>query len=351
MAEPLLLGVDGGNTKTIALLARADGTVVGAGRAFGCADIHQTQLDDALAVIRSAVAAALVAAGVAPAPPTTPIGDDSPICASAFSLAGADWPEDLELLAGRLDHWASGPVVVNDAIGALRAAIPRGPGVVVVCGTGAATGARGADGQTWHSSFWQEPQGARELGEHALRAVLRAELGIDPPTRLTAGVLDALGAPDVETLLHRRTRRDRESNRDAAVLAPLVLDTAEAGDPTAAAIVRGQGVALGQTAIAAARRVGVADAPFALALAGGVFRHPGRLMHDMVLDTARAGSPGVHEVRPRLEPAAGALLLAFDAAGMPVDAAVDTRLHATLPEAALYDTHPASVTGTDARSA
>ena len=36
MTERLLLGVDGGNSKTIALLARADGTIVGAGRAGAC---------------------------------------------------------------------------------------------------------------------------------------------------------------------------------------------------------------------------------------------------------------------------------------------------------------------------
>ena len=38
----LLLGVDGGNTKTIALVARRDGTVVGVGTA-GCADIHNAR--------------------------------------------------------------------------------------------------------------------------------------------------------------------------------------------------------------------------------------------------------------------------------------------------------------------
>ena len=35
----LLLGVDGGRTKTVALVAEPGGAIVGAGRA-GCADIH-----------------------------------------------------------------------------------------------------------------------------------------------------------------------------------------------------------------------------------------------------------------------------------------------------------------------
>jgi N-acetylglucosamine kinase-like BadF-type ATPase len=35
----LVLGVDGGNTKTLALVAREDGAVIGTGRA-GCGDIY-----------------------------------------------------------------------------------------------------------------------------------------------------------------------------------------------------------------------------------------------------------------------------------------------------------------------
>ena len=36
--------------------------------------------------------------------------------------------------------------------------------VVIVAST------RAADGRYWHSSWWQEPQGAEQLGEKALRA-------------------------------------------------------------------------------------------------------------------------------------------------------------------------------------
>ena len=35
----LVLGVDGGNTKTLALIVRGDGAILGAGRA-GCGDIY-----------------------------------------------------------------------------------------------------------------------------------------------------------------------------------------------------------------------------------------------------------------------------------------------------------------------
>lgn len=337
----LVLGVDGGNTKTIAIAAAADGTVVGAARALGGSDIYAVGVDAAIASIERVADEALRAAASGPGAGAGAGSLASPE-AAAFSLAGADWPEDIAVLRERLAARWPEPLVVNDAIGALRAAVPEGPGVVVVCGTGAATGARGVDGRTWHSSFWQEPQGAYELGVRTLHAVFRAELRIDPPTALRTAVLEALGEHDVEAVLHRTTRREGRDRQLAAGLAPVLLDVAERGDPVAIAIVRAQGVSLGQTALAAARQVGIERLPFALALAGGVLRHAGAALRETIVATVLAEAPQASIVRPTIEPAAGALLLAFDRAGIEVTEAVEARLRATLPPADLFDTHPAS---------
>src|SRR5919204_4180137 len=124
----LLLGVDGGNTKTVAVAARTDGTVVGTGRA-GCADIHNAASpDEALAEIARACASALAATGARAAD----------IAAAAFSLAGADWPEDFELLRRALAEalgLTEPPIVVNDAIGAIRSGTHDGVGAAIACGT------------------------------------------------------------------------------------------------------------------------------------------------------------------------------------------------------------------------
>jgi N-acetylglucosamine kinase-like BadF-type ATPase len=334
---PLLIGVDGGNTKTIALVARADGSIVGAARHLGGSDIYAMPPDEAIAAIEATADEALVASAGG--------GETHAavrVSAAAFSLAGADWPEDVALLEGRLAGRWPAAVVVNDAIGALRATIPTGPGVVVVCGTGVATGARGPDGTTWHSSFWQLPLGAHELGRLGLQAVVRSELGIDPPTALTAAVLHAAGEPDVESLLHRTTRREGRDRRLVASLAPAVLDAAEHGDPAAITIVREEGVAIGRTALAGARRVGIGGVPYGLALAGGVLRHAGEALRATIVATVLSETPLASVVRPTLEPAAGALLLAFDRAGVAVTPAVEERLRSTLPPSGLFDTHPAA---------
>lgn len=91
-----VLAVDGGNTKTIALIADIHGSILGKGRS-GSSDIYNTvgaaryglsAVDFAIANIEAAVQQALQAAHIQPAMPT----------ASVFNLAGADWPENFEVL-------------------------------------------------------------------------------------------------------------------------------------------------------------------------------------------------------------------------------------------------------------
>jgi N-acetylglucosamine kinase-like BadF-type ATPase len=325
-----VLGVDAGNTKTIALVARLDGQIVGMGRA-GCGDIYGAVSDEAaLNEIEHAVDAALRQAG---------IGREA-LVAGAFSAAGADWPEDFAYLQAAMAQRALGRriVIVNDAIGALRAGSPDGTGVVIACGTGVATGVRSPSGQVWHTSFWQEPHGAYQLAEKTLRAVYRAELQIDPPTSLTAHVLDFFGTRSVEEVLHRFTSRRGARPAHIGRLARALLDEASRGDATARRIVVEHGASLGDYALAAARRVGIEYDPFYLVLAGGVFRHPSPLMTEALLARVRATSPGIQAMNSRFEPAVGAVMLALEASGVTIDEALLGRLAPTLPPSSLFET-------------
>ena len=330
-AARFVLGVDAGNSKTIALVARLDGAIVGTGRG-GCGDIYgAASAQAALDAVAEAVGGALRMAGLTA----------DALVAGAFSMAGADWPEDYASLHAAMEGRGFGQtiVIVQDALGALRAGSPENWGVAVVCGTGAAIGGRAPDGHIWHTSFWQEGLGGGSLGMRMLRAVLRAELGIDPPTTLTARVLAFSGQSTVEALLHAHTAHGTPAFGEAARLAPLLLDAAEAGDPTARAIVLEHGIGMGDYALATARRLGIAGTPFPLVLAGGVLRHPSPLLEQAIVARVRAAAPGAVPLRSRFEPAVGALLLALEAAAVRVDEALLARLEATAPEAALYATH------------
>src|SRR5262249_2945042 len=182
----LLLGVDGGNTKTIAVVARRDGAVVGVGKS-GLSDIHgaPTPSDGAAEIVR-AVDSALAAAEATV----------SDLDAALFSLAGADWPEGLGFLRrglGRRLGLAGQPGIVNDAVGAIRSGSPDWTGIAVVCGTGGAVGARNEQGDVFHYGFWPDGTGGGALGAQGLAAVWRADLGVGPETTLTGRALERWG--------------------------------------------------------------------------------------------------------------------------------------------------------------
>ena len=199
MSVRSLLGVDGGNSKTIALRRRPDGAIVGAGRA-GCGD-HYVAPRPGAAYRRDRArrsASALEAAGAVP----------SRIERGVLSLAGADWPEDCEAYAREVvappGRDGAAPVV-NDALGALRGGTSDGVGVAIACGTGTAVGARAADGRIWNVSFWAEPSYRYSLARGAVEAAIEAELGIGEPTLLQHLVPASTGHSSVEELLRAMT--------------------------------------------------------------------------------------------------------------------------------------------------
>ena len=318
----LLLGIDGGNTKTVALLAEQDGTVVGKARS-GCADVHAAPGSQAaLGEILTAVRTAIDDAGAT-------VGD---IKAAVLSLAGADWPEDFELLeegvGGALPH--SEISVVNDSLGMLRCGSPDNVGVAVAVGTGAAIGARNAEGQVFHLGFWPDPMGGDALAREALRAVWRADLGLGDATSLTASVCAAFDVASPADLLFALNRRDSPPPRPSTSVSSITLDEADAEDVVARAIVVRQGERLGRAARITADRVRLEhDRP--LVLGGGVLSHRSTVLEQAI------GAEGAFEqiVRPAHQPALGALSLAFDAVALEVPLA---RLAETAPPAAYFAT-------------
>lgn len=333
-----VLAVDGGNTKTVALVAALDGTVLGKGLG-GCADIYNAEPEGeladpaavALAHTLSAVSEAFAAAGITSAD----------LAASVFNMAGADWPEDIAFWQDAMTERSLGRrrVAQNDALGVLYVASPDATGVSVVCGTGVATGARAANGRTWHSSFWQdEVHGASHLGQKTLFAVYRSTLGIAPPTSLTARVLAFYGAQSVEQVLHLFHDRHHPAPGRVDLLAPILLDEADTGDAVALGVVREHGAALGSIALVAARQVGLEGEPFPLVLAGGVFRHPSRVLEDAIVQRVREELPAVLPMRSPAEPIAGVLLQALALAGVTIDDALRERVVDAVGAAAVSST-------------
>ncbi len=324
-----VLGVDGGASKTLALVADWSGSVVGFGRVGG-SNLYGPSADEAIANIEDAVLIAVRLAGIQP----------DCLVAGGFSLCGADWPEDFAFFHTEMSQRRFGRsvTIVNDAVGGLYAGSPDGCGVAVVCGPGSATAARSPDGRLWHASFWQDPDGAVDLARRALRAVYRADLGIDRSTSLTPRVLAYYDKEKVEAVLHLLTRRLDPSPMRIGGLVRILMEEADRGDPVAHCIIEEHGAALGDCALAAARRVGIEGTAFTLVLAGGVFRHPSRLHADALITRVLSSSPDAVAVHGPFEPVVGALRIALEAAGGTWDDATRRKLTATMPPLTFFET-------------
>ena len=285
----------------------------------------------AIANIEYAVETALKAAQVKAADLVTAV----------FNMAGADWPEDFALLETAMKSRGYGRIltVQNDAMGVLHAGVADNIGVSVICGTGGATGARGPDGRIWHSSMWQDQvQGSFDMSRKAFDAVIRSELGIEPPTKLKQCFLDYFGLDSVEEMLHLFTGRIQRPAKQIDGLTRFLLDEAEAGDEVARQIVQEHGQALGDYAVVASRFVGLEGTPFSLVLAGGVLRHPSTLLADTIIKRVQLSSPEVRSKRSRFEPIIGVLFSALETAGITIDEELLVRLVPTLPSSEFFAT-------------
>ncbi len=309
MSEPttlshLILGLDGGGSKTLALLADASGNVLGRGAA-GASNYQNVGAQAAWAALDAAIAAAFADAGRAP----------EPLAAVCLGLAGVDRPEDRELFA----RWAAGRfgvaavIIANDAELVLAAGTPDGWGVALISGTGSIVFGRDRSGQMARAGGWGHTLGDEgsgyAIGAAALRAILRAFDGRGPETALTSSVLAywSLASP---TDLVGQVYREGCGTAEIAELARLVDAAAGNGDRAALEILHEAGRELAITVEAVVRRLGMpAGAPLPCALAGGTVVN-GQSVRAAFLVAAADLGLWLDPITSVSEPAQGAVRLA-----------------------------------------
>ncbi len=173
-------------------------------------------------------------------------------------------------------------------------------------GTGSAVVARGPAGVEWSASFWiVDPMGGGSLGRAAFNAVVRAELGIDPATRLTAILLTHFGHDDVASMLEAGTRRGGAPPVYAG-LARDVLDAARGGTSGRAGSSTGQARSLARYARAACVRAGLDDTATTVVLGGSVLSSENPALRDATVAALAEELPDAHAVLSPRSPVVGA---------------------------------------------
>lgn len=311
MTNPVILAVDGGNSKTDLALVRSDGALLAHVRGplssphhlglDACVDLLQGMLDDAV------LAAELDRNG----PHVAEIAE--------IFLAGVDFPAEERQLQQAVEarNWAARTTVGNDTFAVLRAGTARGWGVAVVCGAGINCVGVAPDGRHLRfpalGAITGDWGGGYDVGLAALSAAARSEDGRGPATSLERAVPGhfQLRTPlEVAEAIHG----GRIANRRLIELAPVVF--AEAGnDDVAAAIVErlaSEIVALARVAIT---RLDLGREPVEVLLGGGLMRAgDGRLLGAIETGLREVGDQIVIH-RTASPPIVGAALFGLDALG------------------------------------
>lgn len=308
MTKTYFLGIDGGGTKTAAVLLDDEAEEI-ARAVSGPSNYHSAGPAIAEASLRDAIHRVLSAADL-----TT---DD--VTAIGLGLAGVARPGDADIARAMLSRVARFPraVITHDAETALVGGVGRRHGVVLIVGTGAiAYGVNGqgevrrADG--WGYTIGDEGSGLW-IGQEGLRAIARAYDGRGPATALKDVLLSHLGLADINDLV-TLVYADDFGVPALAGLAPLVSQAARAGDGTAQAILREAGRRLSDTLGAVVRGLGMTDEAFEVVLMGGVLQ-----ARDAVWETVVAAlgiiAPRAEVIEPRYDAAVGAALLARGGSG------------------------------------
>jgi len=311
MSAPIILAVDGGNSKTDLALAGADGELLSLVRGPQSSP-HRLGLEGSLQLLEALLADALEEAGLE--------RSDGPVAAvAALLMAGVDVPAEEEELRGAVERsaWARKIVVGNDTFAVLRAGTELGWGVAVVCGAGINCVGVSPDGR--HARFpalgsisgdWG---GGYDVGLAALHAAARSEDGRGPRTSLERSVPAYFGLVAPHELAEE-IHRNRIANRRLEELPPVVFAEA-ADDAVAAEIVErlaSEVVALARVAL---ERLELEREPAEVLLGGGLLQAGDGRLIGAIEAGLRESAPDVVVRRTTSPPIVGAALLALDELG------------------------------------
>jgi N-acetylglucosamine kinase-like BadF-type ATPase len=301
-ARELVLGVDGGGTKTRAVIMDSRQRVIGEGEA-GPSNPLRVGISNAAAAIREAVDKACAMAGV----------QRSDVVAAEVGLAGVRRGDlRLRMREALLGLGINILEVVTDADIALFGATDGEPGIVIIAGTGSICCGTNARGQHSCAGGWGPLAGDEGSGSwiarRALRAIGCASDGRGPETRLAESARSYFNVATTDDLLVAIYAPGMSNDRIAG-FGKHVTEAAQSGDAVAREIVQEAGRELGQTAVAVIRKLRLGRERFQVAYVGGVFA-AGELIFEPVRREIARVAPEAFLAPPRRAPAIAAARMA-----------------------------------------
>jgi len=304
-----VIGVDGGATKTAAVIVDRTGRVLGRGESTA-ANPYVVGWEGVREAVLSAIDAAARSANV----------DASRALAMTWALGGVERPgERARVRSLAAESFPGMPIrVENDALAALVGGIGVPHGVVIIAGTGMIVYGVSRTGQHARAGGWGyllDVGSGYALGRSGVRAVLRGEEGSDLPTHLRTLILNALHLEQPNHLVPWLYDTKR-THADVASLAPLVIQAAADGDTVAADIVAEAADVLASLVDSVSRRLFPRE-EFSLVFSGGLLLNM-PFYRDAVAQAVHTRVPHARMVLPYADAAVGAGWLSWELLGEPL---------------------------------
>ncbi len=300
----LVLGIDGGGTKTVCVLMDQC-QVLGRGEAGG--SNYQSAGKTAFDSVKLAIAKAMKS--------TKPI-EVASIC---LGLAGVARPKDIQLVHSFIEHLGfkdAQVAVSHDALIALVGGLGHDVGIVALAGTGSIIFGRNQQGRTQRVGGWGHVLGdegsAYYIAVRGMQAAMRAYDGRSPATILEQSLRHHLRLVNLEDLVEIIYQRGW-GVREIAAIAPIVDRAAALGDEVAIAIIED---AVQELALATHKVIqGIFLTEQVSIVTGGSVWEGKSGMRERFALAVTERSPMVQVMSPQNEPAYGAALLAMAAIG------------------------------------
>jgi N-acetylglucosamine kinase-like BadF-type ATPase len=303
-----VLGVDGGQTATAAVVCDETGRLLGRGTAGPANHIHEAGgKERQYRALADCIGGALASAGLTA----------DAVVAAGLGLTGG-WNEALPVVRSLLP--AADVVSERDIVACLAGARAGEPGVVLIAGTGSAAFGINAAGQRAEAGGWGHFLGdqgsAYDVGHAAMQAVVKAQDGRGPLTALVPAILTHLDVSDLETM-YARYYAGQISRATVAGLAIEVAAQATTGDTVAKQILADAAGGLAAMAAAVIRRLWQEGEPVVVCPIGGLFRAGRHVLEPLRAALAEAAPSALLEP-PRFPPVLGGVLLALHRLAVPL---------------------------------
>jgi len=308
----IIMGVDGGGSKTYTVITDENGKLLGEGNGTGT-NYQKTGLETAMDQVLKSMKDALASAEL----------QFEDISFVQYTLAGADRPIDLKNLESGLKRF---PVkswgLACDTMAGLRSGSPDNVGVVLVCGSGTNAFGRSKSGTVIQTGgfgyLYGDSAGGNHMALETFRAAVRSWERRERPSMLTRSVPVHLGYASMEAMLNDFL--DRQVSKVPTELTILLHEAADAGDVLAVQLLSHAGRELGLAANSVMQRIGefgVEEIP--IVLIGSVFqRGQSPHLYNALTETVGLFGRKVRFIVPSMEPVYGAVLMGMDRMNIPV---------------------------------